>query len=112
MNKYNQVTLQGRISFDPEVKELKSGKRVGKLNISCKSGRNGTLFMGIDVWDDNLIGTMSHLKKGEEIKVKGELRSESWVSATGEKRMKHVVVAEDIQHAADGIQKDIEIMPF
>jgi len=26
--------------------------------------------------------------------------------------MKHVVVAEDIQHAADGIQKDIEIMPF
>jgi len=114
MNSFNNVVLQGRISFDPEIKELKSGKKLGKLNIACKSGRNGTLFIGVDVWEESLIGIVRELKKGGEIKVKGELRSESWESPTGEKRMKHVVVAEELQQSTSGIQKDIDdnVMTF
>jgi single-stranded DNA-binding protein len=54
------------------------------------------------------------LQKGEEVKVKGELRSSSWETPSGEKRIKHTIVAESIEKATDGIQKDIDIdnMPF
>lgn len=117
MNNYNHVVLQGRLSFEPEVKELASGKKLGKIRLACKSGR-GTLFIDVDVWDDNLIGTVKQLKKGEEIKVEGELRSNTWEAPTGEKRTKHVVVAEDLRsvsHEDDNRQKQesfVDEAPF
>ena len=106
MNQCNHVVLQGRLAFEPEVKELTSGKKLGKLRLACKSGR-GTLFIDVDVWEDNLIGTVQQLHKGEEAVVAGELRSNSWESPTGEKRMKHVVVADSIRSAATGKQETI-----
>jgi len=107
MNKKNHVILQGRLSFEPTVKKLTSGKELGKIRLAANSGR-GTCFIDIDVWDDNLIGTVKHLKKGEEVILSGELRSNSWESPSGEKRMKHVVVAESLRLAADGRQETID----
>jgi len=107
MNKENHVLLQGRVSFEPEVKTLTSGKQLGKLRLAAKSGR-GTCFIDVDVWDDNLIGTVKHLKKSDNIVISGELRSNSWESQSGEKRMKHVVVAESLRLATDGRQENID----
>ena len=112
MNSYNHVVLQGRLSFDPEVRELASGKKLGKIRLACKSGR-GTLFIDVDIWDDNLIGTVKQLKKGEEVKVAGELRSNSWQSKTGEKRSNHTIVAEDLKAASHGTQESfVDEAPF
>jgi single-stranded DNA-binding protein len=106
MNKCNHIVLQGRLAFEPEVKTLASGKQLGKLRLACASGR-GTLFIDVDVWEENLIGMVKQLHKGEEAILAGELRSNSWESPTGEKRMKHVVVAESLRSAQAGTQEPV-----
>lgn len=106
MSHYNTIVLQGRLTFEPEIKELTSGKKLGKVRLACKSGR-GTLFIDVDVWEDKLIDIVATLKKGEEVKVIGELRSNSWETPNGEKRMKHLVVAEDIKAISLGKQETI-----
>lgn len=96
MNSYNHAVLQGRLTFEPDVKTLQSGKRVGKIRLACKSSR-GTLFIDIDVWDEALIDLIKKCNRGDEVAVEGELRSNSWETQTGEKRTKHIVVADRIQ---------------
>ena len=106
MNDCNFVKLQGIISFEPRVKELSSGNRLGKLALACKASR-GTLFIDVDVWDHVLISVVEQLTKGDEVNVTGELRSNSWQTPTGEKRMKLSVVAETLSSTTDENQQEV-----
>lgn len=106
MNQYNVAMIQGRMTFEPDIKTLVSGKQLAKLRLACKSSR-GTLYMDVDIWEDSLISLAKELKKGEEVKVVGEIRSNTWETPTGEKRMKHLIVAEELKRAHDGEQAPI-----
>lgn len=100
MNAENVIRLQGYLSFDPKIKTLSSDKELGKLRLMCKSER-GKLFIDVDIWDDDLINKIRNMQKNQKIGVIGELRSNTWSTSTGEKRTRHVVVAEDIIDSSD-----------
>ena len=110
MNKQNHVVLQGRLSFDPDIKEFEDRrnpgrmKKLGKFKMACSSGR-GTLFIDVDVWDEKLVQVVEQLQKGEEIILTGELRSDSWAGKDGEKKNKHLIVADSLRRAEDSLRR-------
>lgn len=107
MNKNNHIVVQGRLSFDPEIKELESGKLLAKISLDCESGR-GRLYIDCDVWDENLIEIVKTLQKFQEVVVSGELRSNMWKNAKGEKRSKHVIVPISLRLAETGRQEYVD----
>lgn len=112
MNEHNNVTLQGQLSFDAEVKDItskKTGKeyQLGRFKMACKAGK-GMLYIDINVWDVNLIGIVKQLSKGDEVIVTGELRSEGWQTTTGERRTKHLVVADNIKSCSVDASKVLD----
>jgi single-strand DNA-binding protein len=92
MNNANQVTISGRITRDPEVRDVNQSKvAVIRLasNRSYKKGEEWVeraTFVDVEAWNRHadLVAT---LKKGTEVMVLGLLESDDW-EKDGEKRSK------------------------
>lgn len=96
MNKYNNVTLEGYIAYDPRIKTTPKGFTVGEVKMKCPSGKNGTssCFIDVVIWDKNILKAIEQARQGDYARVTGELRSSSWQTPTGESRTKHSVNSE------------------
>lgn len=102
----NKVTLAGRLTRDPELKYIGSGKAVCKLGLAVSrtyktregERREDTTFVDVTVWDKQAEYIGENLKKGRPVLVEGSLRSDSWEDKqTGQKRMKLEVQAVRVQ---------------
>ena len=101
MNSYNQVRLMGKIAFDPEIKDIGNGKRVGNFRLEAVAER-GKTYVDVTCWDSKLIDMLNtSLVRGDTIKLAGELRSSSWATKDGDKRSKVYVVANAIVDMAN-----------
>jgi len=102
----NKVLLAGRLTRDPELKYIASGKAVCKMGLAVsrkyKSGdgeqREETLFINVTTWDKSAEYCGQYLRKGKPVLVEGRLRSDEWEDkTTGQKRTSIEVRAERIQ---------------
>lgn len=100
---FNQVTLMGNLTRDPELRSTPNGQSVCNfglaLNRSYKSADGewveATDFVDIVAWGPLGERVAQYLTKGRPALVAGRLQSRSW-EQDGQKRSKLEVVAQDV----------------
>ncbi len=102
----NKVFLAGRLTRDPELRYIPSGKAVCELGLAVsrkyrsKDGemREDTVFVDVTCWDKTAEFVGENFHKGRPIVVEGRLKSDEWEDKnTGQKRKKIKVTAERVQ---------------
>lgn len=100
---FNQVTLMGNLTRDPELRQTPNGQSVCSfslaLNRSFKGGdgewKEATDYVDIVAWGPLGERVTQYLTKGRPCLVSGRLQSSSW-EKDGQKRSKVEVVAQDV----------------
>lgn len=100
---FNQVTLMGNLTRDPELRTTPNGQNVCSfslaLNRSYKDGSGDwqevTDYVDIVAWGPLGERVAQYLSKGRPALVSGRLQSRSW-EQEGQKRSKVEVVAQDV----------------
>jgi single-strand DNA-binding protein len=100
---FNQVTLMGNLTRDPELRQTPNGQNVCSfglaLNRSYKAADGNwtevTDFVDIVAWGPLGERVAQYLSKGRPALVSGRLQSRSW-EQEGQKRSKVEVVAQDV----------------
>lgn len=100
---FNQVTLMGNLTRDPELRQTPNGQNICSfglaLNRSYKAADGNwtevTDFVNIVAWGPLGERVAQYLSKGRPALVSGRLQSSSW-EQEGQKRSKVEVVAQDV----------------
>lgn len=100
---FNQVTLMGNLTRDPELRQTPNGQNVCSfslaLNRSFKGGdgewKEATDYIDIVAWGPLGERVTQYLTKGRPCLVSGRLQSSTW-EKDGQKRSKVEVVAQDV----------------
>ena len=100
----NKVMLIGRLTRDPELRNLASGKSVASLTVA--TGRAWTdaqgqkqkqsEFHNIVVWGKLAEVANHYLRKGRQVYFEGRLQTRDWTGQDGIKRYRTEVVAENM----------------
>lgn len=85
----NHMTLQGRLTRDPELKTTNSGVSVCSVTVawSERHGENeNKLFMPVTAWRGTAEMLAKYFAKGREIVVEGRVKQREWTDNDGNKR--------------------------
>jgi len=100
---FNQVTLMGNLTRDPELRQIPSGQSVTSFSLALNrsyKGQDGewkeaTDFVDIVAWGPLGERLAQYLTKARPALVSGRLQSRSW-EQDGVKRSKLEVIAQDV----------------
>lgn len=103
-NLKNRVNLIGNLGFDPEVKELESGKKFARISLATSEtykNNNGeqvknTEWHNLVAWGPKASFVEKYLKKGHEIAIEGKLSHRSYDDDKGNKKYITEVVVNNI----------------
>ncbi|MBI2071157.1 MAG: single-stranded DNA-binding protein [Elusimicrobia bacterium] len=102
----NLVVLSGRLTRDPELRFIPSGRPVGRISIAVNrrffnktsnEWQDETAFVDINVWGDAAQRVKDRLRKGSPVLVEGRLRFRQWEAKDGTKRSSLEVEARRVQ---------------
>ena len=98
----NKVLLTGRLTRDPEMRSLASGKAVTQFSVATNEyigqGKEKAEYHNIVTWDRLAQTCGEFLGKGQQVAIEGRIQTRSWDDkTTGEKRSKIKVEAERVQ---------------
>jgi single-strand DNA-binding protein len=102
----NRAIIVGRVTQDPELRTTPSGQSV--CNFSVATNRTWTNsqthekqekaeFHNVVAWSRLAEISNQYLKKGSLVMVEGRIETRSWSDATGNKRYRTEIVAENMQ---------------
>lgn len=97
---YNEVTIGGRLTVQPELTTTKTGKEVTSFTVAVKRrGKDETEsdFFNVVAWENLATLVTRYFTKGSSIFVVGELRNRQWTDQNGNKRYATDVLARDIR---------------
>lgn len=102
-NLRNNVRLIGNLGTDPELRELKGGKKLAKFSLATNeiyTNEKGekvkeTQWHHIVTWGKLAESAVRHLKKGSEIAVEGRLNTSSYTDKEGVKKYFTEIVANE-----------------
>ena len=106
MANFNKVMLMGNVTRDIELRYTPKGTAVADIGLAVnrvRTGENGerieeTTFVDVTLWGRTAEVAHQYSGKGKPLFVEGRLHMDSWEDkATGQKRNKLKVVAENIQ---------------
>ncbi len=115
MASFNQVTLLGNLTRDPELRYTPQGAAVCDMALAINrkfTKKNGekvdeVAFVDITCWNRLAEIAAEFLKKGRPVLVSGHLTQDRWQDeSTGQKRSKLRVVAETLQFLGSGSKDD------
>lgn len=100
---FNQVTLMGNLTRDPELRQIPSGQSVCSFSLALNRSYKGadgnwqeaTDFVDVVAWAALGERVAQYVTKGRPVLVSGRLQSRSW-EQDGQKRSKLEVVAQDV----------------
>lgn len=100
---FNQVTLMGNLTRDPELRQTPNGQSVCSFSLALNRSYKGsdgewteaTDFVNCIAWGPLGERVAQYLTKGRPALVSGRLQSSSW-EQEGQKRSKLEVVAQDV----------------
>lgn len=104
MSNLNRVTMIGRLTTDPELRNVGDQKQLVQCNVATnyhwKNGegewQEGVDFHRVVAWDRLGERVATAYQKGDQLFVEGKLRSRSWTTESGEKRWSTEVVAQRV----------------
>jgi single-strand DNA-binding protein len=102
---FNQVTLAGNLTRDPELRYIGTGTAVCDVGLAVNDVR-GTgdkkveevTFVDVTIWGRQAEVISQYGKKGRCVLVSGRLKQERW-EKDGQKHSKHKVVADTVRFA-------------
>ncbi len=97
----NHITIHGRLTQTPELKQTQSGVSVCNFTVAVdRSYKNGeekqTDFFTVVCWRGLAELVSKHFHKGKEILVSGEMQSRKWQDNEGNNRTSWEVIANAI----------------
>ena len=109
----NRVILYGRLTRDPEYKQISSGASVCKFTVACDRGfvnkqtnERESDFIECQAWRGAADFVSRWFHKGDAITVEGSIRNNNWTDNEGKKHYSYIVNAENIGFG--GGKKDSE----
>jgi single-strand DNA-binding protein len=92
----NKVMLVGRLTRDPELRSLPSGKHVSTFTVATNEYRGGgnaerTEYHPCVAWDRLAEITGQFLSKGQLVDIEGRLQTRQWDDDAGKGRWKSAV---------------------
>jgi single stranded DNA-binding protein len=93
----NKVSLEGRLTKDPEL-SVRGEKPVCDMRLAVNgSGKAPTCFIDVAAFGD-LAADTAELAKGQAVKIEGALRYSEWQTKTEppQRRSRHSVVAREV----------------
>lgn len=97
----NHITIHGRLTADPELKQTQSGVSVCNFIVAVdRSYKNGeekqTDFFTVVCWRGLADMVSKHFAKGKEILVSGEMQSRKWQDNDGNNRVSWEIQANTV----------------
>lgn len=104
----NNINLIGRWTKDTEIVMSNNGTEIlnGSLAVNDPYNQDHTDFIDIVAFKKLALNTNKFTQKGSKVAIVGKLQQQRWESQDGQKRSKHVVVANQIVFLDDKSQSN------
>ena len=106
----NKVLLTGRLTRDPEMRALASGKTVTQFSIATNEyaghGKERAEYHNIVTWDRLAEICARYLGKGQQVAIEGRIQTRSWDDERGARHWKTEVVAGSVEMLSGRRKKD------
>ena len=105
----NRVLLTGRLTRDPELRTLASGKTVTQFSIATNAYRGGkelSEYHAIVTWDRLAEICGQYLGKGQLVALEGRLQTRQWEDDRKQRHWKTEVVAASVEMLSGRRKKD------
>jgi single-strand DNA-binding protein len=108
----NKVLLTGRLTRDPELRSLASGKTVTQFGVATNAyranGQEKSEFHNVVTWDRLAEICGQYLGKGQQVAIEGRLQTRSWDDDRGQRHWKTEVVATNVEMLSGRRKKDYD----
>lgn len=106
----NKVLLTGRLTRDPELRVLASGKNVTTFSVATNeyvgSGKEKAEFHSVVTWDRLADICASYLGKGMTVAIEGRIQTRQWDDDRGAHHWKTEIVATAVEMLSGRRKKD------
>jgi len=119
----NRVLLTGRLTRDPEMRALASGKHVTSFSVATNEyigkGREKAEYHAVITWERLADICAEYLGKGSLVAIEGRLQTRQWDDEAGKRHWKTEVVAASVEmlsgrrkkdYAADALAAQVDAM--
>ena len=97
----NKVLLTGRLTRDPEMRSLASGKNVATFTVASNEffggGKEKAEYHPVVAWDGLAEIAGRYLGKGQQVAIEGRLQTRSWDDDKGARHWKTEIVASHVE---------------
>lgn len=102
----NNITVQGRLTRNPELRRTGSGVAVASFTLACErdfseGGKKATDFIECVAWRNTAEFASKYFSKGKTAVVKGRLQIRAYTDKDGNKRTAAEVVVESLYFCGD-----------
>jgi single-strand DNA-binding protein len=108
----NRVVLTGRLTRDPEMRSLASGKTVTTFTVASNEflggGKEKAEYHAVVTWDRLAEIAGRYLGKGQQVVIEGRLQTRSWDDDKGARHWKTEIVASHVEMMSGRRKKDYE----
>jgi single-strand DNA-binding protein len=107
----NKVVLTGRLTRDPEMRSLASGKSVTQFAVATNAyaaGKEKAEYHNVVTWDRLAEICGQYLGKGQQVAIEGRLQTRSWDDDRGQRHWKTEVVAAHVEMLSGRKKKDYD----
>ncbi len=108
----NKVLLTGRLTRDPEMRSLASGKNVTTFTVASNEflggGKEKSEYHPVVAWDRLAEIAGRYLGKGQQVAIEGRLQTRSWDDEKGARHWKTEIVASHVEMLSGRRKKDYE----
>ena len=108
----NKVLLTGRLTRDPEMRSLASGKSVTQFAVATNeyigNGKEKAEYHNVVTWDRLAEICGQYLGKGQQVAVEGRIQTRSWDDDRGQRHWKTEVVAAHVEMLSGRKKKDYD----
>jgi len=106
----NKVMLAGRLTRDPEMRALASGKHVTQFSVSTTeyagNGKERPEYHNIVTWDRLAEICGRYLGKGQQVAIEGRVQTRTWDDERGNRHWKTEIVASTVEMLSGRKKKD------
>jgi single-strand DNA-binding protein len=108
----NKVLVTGRLTRDPEMRGLASGKNVTTFTVASNEfiggGKEKAEYHAVVTWDRLAEIAGRYLGKGQQVAIEGRLQTRSWDDERGARHWKTEIVASHVEMLSGRRKKDYE----
>ncbi len=107
----NKVFLTGRLTRDPELRSLASGKSVTQFSLATNEyagGKERSEFHSVVTWDRLAEICGQFLGKGQQVAIEGRIQTRTWDDDRGTRHWKTEIVASNVEMLSGRKKKDYE----